>query len=78
MTTLYATAIIAVIVIAIAWLNLSARRQWKFHHTRNAVALHNGEEFSGLVMRKKVNGSWVYRKPTADECESDEWWNAIR
>lgn len=78
MSALFFSAVVVVTVAAIVWLNIATRGRWSPHHAREAVTLQSGETVSGLVMRKKIDGSWRYRKPTVEERENDEWWSAIR
>jgi len=44
--------------------------QWQlFHSFLSTVTLEDGSTSSDVVMRRKVNGKWVYRLPTQEEFE---------
>jgi hypothetical protein len=45
----------------------SPEQNWKFHVPLRAATLPDGTKTLGLVMRRKVDGKWQYRKPTLEE-----------
>jgi len=42
--------------------------QWHIHQSAfSGVTLEDGSTSKDVVMRRKVRGNWVYRRPTEDE-----------
>ena len=43
-------------------------REWRMVHRVGDHTLTDGSRAGGLLMGRRINGQWQYRRPTDEEC----------